>query len=488
MARLNRTNSVKLGLATSLGVLVVVALASASLVFAQMGETPNTAGNYGVSLTCDASLDTLEIELLTVTEPTEEERLEVVRKTLELIDLDALPSNFEVDEFKALLYEQSIPIDVPYTPRRSRDTSTRSSSVVVETLSFSVVEGEEFSYSVSESGDFTFTVIVPSHSEPERSTPPPVEPTEEERLEVVRKTLELIDLDALPSNFEVDEFKALLYEQSVPIDVPYTPRRSYGGDARAVELFHYTAPYEITSIVELHIGKDGLYRVVDGVTTTIRASVHYGEYTGTELFETGEYEAYGLPNLPDPIRRAFDCVRTLDDDDRRALAEVLIGQDYYPIVAMQLGVSEEEVRNALNGLADDLRSTTDDYSASELSRSLSEIAANLGVTRISILGVLAESALLLEESRENAGELETLKLTVSRLGATGLISSDDADAINQWLDEWVAGIPESQLADGIRGGFGLGFDDIGDALGGSGGFDLFRLLGLGAYYDEDDND
>ena len=483
MARLNRTNSVKLGLATSLGVLVVVALASASLVFAQMGDNTNDTGNYGVSLTCDTSLATSEIELLTVTEPTEEERLAVVNRTLELIDLDALPSNFEVDEFKALLYEQSIPIDVPYTPRRSRDTSTRSSSVVVETLSFSVVEGEEFSYSVSESGDFSFTVIVPSRSELERSTPPPVEPTEEERLEVVRKTLELIDLDALPSNFEVDEFKALLYEQSVPIDVPYTPRRSYGGDARAVELFHYTAPYEITSIVELHIGKDGLYRVVDGVTTTIRASVHYGEYTDSD-----EYEAYGLPNLPDPIRRAFDCVRTLDDDDRRALAEVLIGQDYYPIVAMQLGVSEEEVRNALNGLADDLRSTTYDYSASELSRNLAEVAADLGVTRITLLGALSESVLLLGESRKDAGELETLKLTFARLGATGLISSDDVDAINQWLDEWVAGIPESQLADGIRGGFGLGFDDIGDALGGSGGFDLFRLLGLGAYYDEDDND
>ena len=141
---------------------------------------------------------------------------------------------------------------------------------------------------------------------------------------------------------------------------------------------------------------------------------------------------------------------------------------------MQLGVSEEEVRNALNGLADDLRGTTYDYPASELSRNLAEVAADLGVTRITLLGALSESVLLLGESRKDAGELETLKLTFARLGATGLISSDDVDAINQWLDEWVAGIPESELADDIRSGFNLGRSD---------GFDLFGFLGLDAYYD-----
>ena len=54
--------------------------------------------------------------------------------------------------------------------------------------------------------------------------------------------------------------------------------------------------------------------------------------------------------------------------------------------------------------------------------------------------------------------METLKLTFARLGATGLISSNDVDAINQWLDEWVAGIPESQLADGIRDGRAVRMD------------------------------
>ena len=64
MMRINKTNYVKLGLTSALGILVVAMLASASLVFAQMDETPNTAGNYGVSLTCDASLATSEINLV----------------------------------------------------------------------------------------------------------------------------------------------------------------------------------------------------------------------------------------------------------------------------------------------------------------------------------------------------------------------------------------------------------------------------------------
>ena len=390
MMRINKTNYVKLGLTSALGILVVAALASASLVFAQMDETPNTAGNYGVSLTCDASLATSEINLVPSDEEaelTEAKRLELVNNTLGVIDLDALPSDIDVDEFKARLFESSGPTDVPYTrPPRS---STRDTVEKVQEFSFYVVIDEE-----GETGE------------------------------------------------------------------------------------------------EFILGKEGyVVRGVEDTTVTVRITgLDDGAYVELPPINSGDLilplelklvdrvddEVYGLPNLPYTIRRAFDCVRTLDDDDRRALAEVLVGQDYYSIVAMQLGVSEEEVRNALNGLADDLRGTTYDYPASELSRNLAEVAADLGVTRITLLGALSESVLLLGESRRDAGELETLKLTFARLVATGLISSDDVDAINQWLDEWVAGIPESELADGIRDGFNLGRSD---------GFDLFGFLGLDAYYD-----
>ena len=395
MMRINKTNYVKLGLTSALGILVVAALASASLVFAQMDETPNTAGNYGVSLTCDASLATSEINLVPLgllpsdeeAELTEAERLELVNNTLGVIDLDALPSDIDVDEFKARLFERSGLTDVPYTrPPRS---STRDTVEKVQEFSFYVVIDEE-----GETGE------------------------------------------------------------------------------------------------ELIFGKEGyVVRGVEDTTVTLRITglddgayvklppINFGDIIlplELKLVDRVDDEVYGLPNLPYTIRRAFDCVRTLDDDDRRALAEVLVGQDYYSIVAMQLGVSEEEVRNALNGLADDLRGTTYDYPASELSRNLAEVAADLGVTRITLLGALSESVLLLGESRKDAGELETLKLTFARLSATGLISSDDVDAINQWLDEWVAGIPESELADGIRDGFNLGRSD---------GFDLFGFLGLDAYYD-----
>ena len=390
MMRINKTNYVKLGLTSALGILVVAMLASASLVFAQMDETPNTAGNYGVSLTCDASLATSEINLVPSNEEaeiTEAERLELVNNTLGVIDLDALPSDIDVDEFKARLFESSGPTDVPYTrPPRS---STRDTVEKVQEFSFYVVIDEE-----GETGE------------------------------------------------------------------------------------------------EFILGKEGyVVRGVEDTTVTVRITglddgvyvelppIHSGDLIlplELKLVDRVDDEVYGLPNLPYTIRRAFDCVRTLDDDDRRALAEVLVGQDYYSIVAMQLGVSEEEVRNALNGLADDLRGTTYDYPASELSRNLAEVAADLGVTRITLLGALSESVLLLGESRKDAGELETLKLTFARLSATGLISSDDVDAINQWLDEWVAGIPESELADGIRDGFNLGRSD---------GFDLFGFLGLDAYYD-----
>ena len=391
MMRINKTNYVKLGLTSALGILVMAALASASLVFAQMGEDPDDAGNYGVSLTCDASLATSEINLVPVgllpsdeeAELTEAERLELVNNTLGVIDLDALPSDIDVDEFKARLFERSGLTDVPYTrPPRS---STRDTVEKVQEFSFYVVIDEE-----GETGE------------------------------------------------------------------------------------------------ELILGKEGyVVRGVEDTTVTLRITgLDDGAYVKLppinilplelKLVDRVGDEAYGLPYLISPIRRAFNCVRTLDGDDRRALAEVLVGQDYYPIVAMQLGVSEEEVRNALNGLADDLRGTTYDYPASELSRDLAEVAADLGVTRITLLGALSESVLLLGESRKDAGELETLKLTFARLGATGLISSDDVDAINQWLDEWVAGIPESELADDIRGGFNLGRSD---------GFDLFGFLGLDAYYD-----
>ena len=390
MMRINKTNYVKLGLTSALGILVVAALASASLVFAQMDETPNTAGNYGVSLTCDASLATSEINLVPSNEEaeiTEAKRLELVNNTLGVIDLDALPSDIDVDEFKARLFESSGPTDVPYTrPPRS---STRDTVERVQEFSFYVVIDEE-----GETGE------------------------------------------------------------------------------------------------EFILGKEGyVVRGVEDTTVTVRITgLDDGAYVELPPINSGDLilplelklvdrvddEVYGLPNLPYTIRRAFDCVRTLDDDDCRALAEVLVGQDYYSIVAMQLGVSEEEVRNALNGLADDLRGTTYDYPASELSRNLAEVAADLGVTRITLLGALSESVLLLGESRRDAGELETLKLTFARLVATGLISSDDVDAINQWLDEWVAGIPESELADGIRDGFNLGRSD---------GFDLFGFLGLDAYYD-----
>ena len=391
MMRINKTNYVKLALTSALGILVMAALASASLVFAQMGEDPDDAGNYGVSLTCDASLATSEINLVPLgllpsdeeAELTEAERLELVNNTLGVIDLDALPSDIDVDEFKARLFERSGLTDVPYTrPPRS---STRDTVEKVQEFSFYVVIDEE-----GETGE------------------------------------------------------------------------------------------------ELILGKEGyVVRGVEDTTVTLRITgLDDGAYVKLppinilplelKLVDRVGDEAYGLPYLISPIRRAFNCVRTLDGDDRRALAEVLVGQDYYPIVAMQLGVSEEEVRNALNGLADDLRGTTYDYPASELSRNLAEVAADLGVTRITLLGALSESVLLLGESRKDAGELETLKLTFARLGATGLISSDDVDAINQWLDEWVAGIPESELADDIRSGFNLGRSD---------GFDLFGFLGLDAYYD-----
>ena len=380
MMRISKTNYVKLGLTSALGILVVATLASASLVFAQMDETPSTAGNYGVSLTCATSLATSEIEFIPVTllssaEETEAERLELVNKTLEVIDLDALSSEIDIDEFKALLLERSSSEDTIYTPPIEEGTELSFN------IDFVIDEGDKAGegYVVKSGEDATVTVRVSGLDDGDRITLP---------------TITLDRVRILPLEI-------------IPVD-------------------------------------------------------------------RDEYEAYELPYLTSPIPRAFDCVRTLDDDDRRALSEVLVGQDYYPIVAMQLGVSEEEVRNALNGLADDLRGTTDDYPASELSRNLAEVAADLGVTRITLLGALAESTLLLSESREDAGELETLKLTFARLGATGLISSDDADAINQWLDERVAGIPESQLADGIRDGFDLGRSD---------GFDLFELLGLDAYYD-----
>ena len=57
LMRISKMNSLKLGLASALGILVIATLASASLVFAQMGDNPTNSntGSYGVSLTCDFS-------------------------------------------------------------------------------------------------------------------------------------------------------------------------------------------------------------------------------------------------------------------------------------------------------------------------------------------------------------------------------------------------------------------------------------------------
>ena len=160
--------------------------------------------------------------------------------------------------------------------------------------------------------------------------------------------------------------------------------------------------------------------------------------------------------------QAFVCLNNLSAEDQRALASALIGQDYFPIVATQLGVSEENVRNALNQFVAELmeeEQNASDFGIDDISQALPYLAADMGVTSAALIGALGEAALVLRESYDAMGEEELIKLMVARVAATGLISSDDADDVSQWID---------LLEDGFvdLGGFDFLLDIELDAIGG----------------------
>ena len=183
---------------------------------------------------------------------------------------------------------------------------------------------------------------------------------------------------------------------------------------------------------------------------------------------------------PEAANRAFACLNNLSDEDKQALANVLIGQDYFPIVATQLNISEEDVRSTLNEFVTELMEEEDadsDFGISNISQTLSDLAADMGVSRAALIGALGEAALVLGESYEAMDEVELIKLMVSRVAATGLISSDEADAVSQWVDE----IPASLLEDDFHG-FGLG--KFGGLLGGfgfPGAIELDDISGFGGF-------
>ena len=314
MIRINKKNSLKLGLASALGILVIAALASASFVFAQMGDNPTSSnsGSYGVSLTCDFS-------------------------------------NLETGTYPETDFGWVTSLSVASVP-----------GVIADFDQFQEI-------------------------------------TEE------------LDLDALFGNAEgisvdlLDQFQ----------------------DNGLVLLS--SSGYELLS--EDDIAQD----IEDWVS-----------------------------RQPESASRAFACLNNLSAEDQQALANALIGQDYFPIVATQLGISEENVRNALNQFVVELmedEQNASDFGHGDISQALSDLAADMGVTSAALIGALGEAALVLRESYDAMGEEELINLMVARVAATGLISSDDADDVSQWID---------LLEDGFvdLGGFDFLLDIELDAIGG----------------------
>ena len=292
--RINKMNGLKLGLASALGILVIATLASASLVFAQVGDNPTNSntGSYGVSLTCDFS--NLETEAYPVTGFGWHTSLSIAGVPGEIADFDQFREITEELDFEAL---------------------------------FGNAEGGSEGISV-----------------------------------------ELLD-----------QFRN-----------------------RGLRLLS-SSGYELLS--EDDIAQD--------------------------------IENWVNSQPPASISQAFVCLNNLSDEDQQALANALIGQDYFPIVATQLNISEEDVRAALNQFVTELMEegqNDSDFGIGDISQALSDLAADMGVTSAALIGALGESALVLRESYEAMGEEELIKLMVARVAATGLISSDDADDVSQWID------------------------------------------------------
>ena len=338
LMRISKMNSLKLGLASALGILVIAALASASLIFAQMGDNPTNSntGSYGVSLTCDFS--NLETEAYPVT------------------------------GFGGL-------------------------------ASLSVASGQFDVSKIFENGEI-----------------PP------EAYEIIEAKLGELDFEALLGNAE----------GRLPEGI-------------SVELL------------------DQGLKVLSGSS--------FGALSDDDIAEFQAVKNW-FSSQPEAASRAFACLNNLSDEDKQALANVLIGQDYFPIVATQLNISEEDVRSTLNEFVTELMEEEDadsDFGISNISQTLSDLAADMGVSRAALIGALGEAALVLGESYEAMDKVELIKLMVARVAATGLISSDEADAVSQWVDE----IPASLLEDGLHG-FGLG------GFGGFGGLGGFNASGSSA--------
>ena len=356
--RISKMNSLKLGLASALGILVIATLASASLVFAQMGDNPTNSntGSYGVSLTCDFS--NLEREAYGIS-----------------INLEELLGNAE----------GGLPEGI---------------SVELLNQGLKVLSGSDYDINID---------------------------------------TEKLDLPALFGNAE-------------------------GG---------------LPEGISVELLDQGL-KVLSGS--------RFGALSDDDLAEFQAVKNW-FSNQPEAANRAFACLNNLSDEDKQALANVLIGQDYFPIVATQLNISEEDVRSTLNEFVTELMEEEDadsDFGISNISETLSDLAADMGVSRAALIGALGEAALVLGESYEAMDEVELIKLMVSRVAATGLISSDEADAVSQWIDE----IPASLLEDGLHG-FGLGkFGGLGgfglpgvielDSIGGFGGFNASDLPSFGS--------
>ena len=336
LMRISKMNSLKLGLASALGILVIATLASASLVFAQMGDNPTNSntGSYGVSLTCDFS-------------------------------------NLETEAYPVTGF------------------------------------GGPASLSVA-SGQFDVSKIF-------------------ENGEIPPEAYGIIEAFAI--DLEEVDFEELL-------------RNAEG---------------RLPEGISVDLLDQGL-KVLSGSS--------FGVFSDDDIAEFQAVENW-FSSQPEAANRAFACLNNLSDEDKQALANALIGQDYFPIVATQLGISEEDVRSTLNEFVTELMEEEEadsDYGISNISQTLSDLAADMGVSRAALIGALGEAALVLGESYEAMDKVELIKLMVSRAAATGLISSDEADAVSQWVDE----IPAALLEDGLHG-FGLG------GFGGFGGLGGFGL-------------
>ena len=325
MIKINKMNSLKLGLASALGILVIAALASASFVFAQMGDNPtnSNSGNYGVSLTCDFS-------------------------------------NLETEAYPA------------------KDLGW------ITSLSIASIPGAI--------GDF----------------------------DQFREITEEFDFEALLLREDGPDFSLVVHE-GISVDDLLDQLRDQG------LVLLSSSGYELLSEDDIAQDIDGWIRL--------------------------QYESASPASV---------CLNNLSAEDQRALASALIGQDYFPIVATQLGVSEENVRNALNQFVAELmeeEQNASDFGIDDISQALPDLAADMGVTSAALIGALGEAALVLRESYDAMGEEELIKLMVARVAATGLISSDDADDVSQWID---------LLEDGFvdLGGFDFLLDIELDAIGG----------------------